>query len=299
METIKDSLKRFCRKDVTADAKKSYNFDNLDKTKYGFTNTNTFLIKSGRNITVDMTKHTFDNSPAGNEIGTFGLEDNVNFTLKSANITGGKHAVYVGSWNNVCTNLENVAIQETNNSAVIYGSNTSKNMQLNMKNCSVKDTKSNSAVRIATSDANYTMEGCTFENNRGLSGGAIDCPAVNDNNKINNSTFTGNQATDGYGGALNIGKVQISDSKFVDNQSNHWERYASKGAGGAVAAQHFIADKCSFDNNKTNDQGGRGAGVFIEISTDSFYNNLLSNWGNTGSNVCGWSMYTYLKYYSQ
>lgn len=354
--------------DVKADAKNGYNVYNLDKTKYCYTSgPYGYLVKSGRNITVDLTGHTFDSSatsvPQGSRMGAFGLEGNVNFNLKNATIKGGDWGIYVHKWDDVTTNLENVSINGTKDSAILYSNDNSKNMKLNMKDCNVTGTCNNSAVRLASGHCIYNIDGCTFEGNHGQNGGAINCPTVNDNDKITNCTFTNNHADNGYGGALHIGKAIISNSKFNNNESNYviglsrYETRANKGAGGAISSSQLIIDRCDFNSNHTNDQagaiivwsrggwgvsaitncnftnnealnvggavrvfdvgkcsdvqyikncqfnnnrchdqGGRGAGVFIEESVNNYYNNVLSNWGNTGNNVREWGIYAYQQY---
>lgn len=266
--------------DVASSAKNGYNLDDLSNNQYGFTVAPYgHLVKSGRTVTVDLNGHTFDSSATSGTIGAFGLEGNVNFTLKNANVKNGHKAIYVYNWDNVSVSLENVSIDGTADSAILFKNPNSKKIHLNLRNTSIKNTKNGSAIRIASADAIYNIDGCTFENNKGGDGGALSCPACNDENTVKNCTFINNNATAGYGGALNIKKASVTDSIFKGNRSAFWGRDSNgngcKGAGGAITAEHLVCDNCIFDGNTTNDQAGA---IFITF--------LNGNWNITAITNC-------------
>jgi len=246
--------------DVKAVKKYGFNAQNLD-WGYGYTALPCgHRIKKGRSVTVDMTGHTFDGSAENKNVEVFGLEDNTKLTLKNAKIVNCMHSILVKEKNNVTCNLENVEIKDTTSAAILYRSQDSKNMELHLKNCDISGTKAGSAVRLASMDTVYTVDGCNFENNTGTSGGgAINCPSLSNKNVVTNSTFTKNFGK-GYGGAINTKKAKVTNCKFIGNRSEFkgtdQTGSGNKGAGGAIAADHLICDRCTFRGNSTNDQAG-------------------------------------------
>ena len=109
-------------------------------------------------------------------------------------------------------------------------------------------------VPAATAAALYTGEEdgeVVFEGNTALDGGGA--ILVQGTNVYNNTTFTANEATESYGGALYVAG-QLTDAKtlemynvtFTDNQS-----YSSGGAIYSTSKAVMLIDDASFSGNKT------------------------------------------------
>lgn len=274
--------------DVNAVKGNGYDLDNIDRTKYGFSiNPSGHLVTKGKTVSVDLTGHTFDASAESGRVEAFQAEDNTCFTLKNANIKNGQFAIYVKERSHVSVALENVNIDGTSDTAILFRSPDSKDINLDLNNCTVKNTKNGSAVRVASKDKTcaINVNGCRFENNSGSDGGAISCPN-NDMLRVNNTTFIGNKATGGYGGAINTFSGIVEGCTFKNNRSAFEGRdstgYGNKGAGGAIAANFLICTDSEFTNNTTNDQAGAiigwGSGIF-RLERCTFTDNQAPNVG--------------------
>lgn len=277
--------------DVKALKDVGYNIDKLDTSKYGFTNKPSgHRIAKGRTVSVDMNGHTFDSTADNGVIEVFGMDDTSSLTLKNTYLKGGFNSFRVKEVSGITLNLEHVIISDTRDAAVYFRSPDSKKMKLEMNDCIIRNTNSCSAVRLVSADTVYTIDGCTFENNKSKEGGAIYCPSLNRKNLIINSTFTGNTAN-GYGGALSVGLANVKGCTFKNNRSSFWGHdetgYGNKGAGGAISTRELICDSCVFENNSTDDQAGaiivwnRNDDRFraVAISNSTFTHNTAPNVG--------------------
>jgi len=117
-----------------------------------------------------------------------------------------------------------------------------------------QDVQRGGAIYLDTS-GNFTVTGCYFSNNVAISGGAIS--VINASINIANSTFVGNSASLGLGGAIHlragviIQQTAISYSLFQNNLAS---------AGGAVLAElDSIVISSEFDNNTATGGDGNGA----------------------------------------
>ena len=117
-----------------------------------------------------------------------------------------------------------------------------------------------------------TVINCTFIGNKANLGGALN------NANIINCTFKNNKAD--YGGAIysTINKIQITDSKFIDNIAND---------GGAISTPNNIKIKnCMFINNRAKEflflqccGGAIRCGKNIQIDNCIFVNNSAEDYG--------------------
>jgi predicted outer membrane repeat protein len=162
-----------------------------------------------------------------------------------------------------------------------------------MKNCVVKNCK-NSAVYLNSSSwlpLRFTIDHCRFEGNQAKEGGgAFFCKCVNDTNTITNCEFINNASYHSCGGALNVGMAVVKNCEFRGNRSEFRFNNLSKGAGGAIYAEHLTCIDSRFYDNKTNDQAGAimlrqvdlNRNIFknrVEISGCTFSGNYAPNVG--------------------
>lgn len=127
-----------------------------------------------------------------------------------------------------------------------------------------------------------TINGGTFKNNEGLSGGAISSMSYDCELNINGGTFENNKSTDKWGGAIvakNI--VSIKNATFENNYS---------GNGGAIFAfnaNNSSFENCTFkdngaDNEKSVKQGGAlfvNGGKDVSVKNNKFINNTAQTGG--------------------
>ena len=124
-----------------------------------------------------------------------------------------------------------------------------------------------------------TMEGCTFEKNRGGDGGAM---AVRKSGTLTNCTFTDNVATVN-GGAIVGGNLDLTACDFIGNHSAT--------TGGAIYCGNLKAADCTFDDNSTRSSGGGAIGASkVEIIGSHFSNNHTASMGSfNGGAIYTWS----------
>lgn len=128
---------------------------------------------------------------------------------------------------------------------------------------------------------NVTLKNCIFKNARNSDFGAV---IVNDDNTstiIEKCTFENNYA--GAGGViLNLGNIDIKDSKFEGN--------CSSDAGGVINNQQNMVSilNCDFINNNSNNEGGAILNWGnIEIKHSNFDNNSSSDGGSINNQENG------------
>ncbi|MBQ7517898.1 MAG: hypothetical protein IJU13_05675, partial [Bacteroidales bacterium] len=175
------------------------------------------------------------------------------------------------------------------------------------------------------------LGGCTVSGNHATSGGALRARqepvvATTDEEQGNetkadititgDNTFSGNYATGGYGGCLDIrtsGKVIISGATFTDNYTDKLASYCKGGAinvsDGGMQTGDFTLSQCVFRGNHTKNQntnsnssddggavniGGNGTNWKLSVKMDkcAFYD----NWANKGGalNILAASTVAYL-----
>ena len=297
------------RDDIKSVKDKSFNVDGLDKDKYGFTPGGNFHVKDGRTITVDLGGHTIDNTACPN-LPTFGFESNTNLIIKNGTIKGGENAFRADGRTKVHINADSLTVTDTTWAGIYMGVHSigaynAKDMKLEMNNCTVKNAKQESALRILPHDSQIILTNCTFENNQSTyDGGAIYTETTNEP-FIKDCTFKNNKANNGYGGAIYAAAINVSGSKlkvigglFEGNVSNkmikdyyvHSNDELKKGAGGAIYCSNLIADGVTFKNNSSNDQAGAiflAPGMTYE---NSYFKSSITNCtfeGNKADHVGG------------
>lgn len=252
------------RDNIKSTKEKSFNYDGLDGNKYGFTPGGNFHVKDGRKITVELGGFTIDNTARPN-LPTFGFESNTFLNVKNGTIKGGENALRTDGRTKVSMKLDKLTVDDTAWAGVYIGVHNigkfdAKEMKLEMNDCTIKRAKIESGLRIMPYEAQVTLNNCTFENNNGLSGGAIYSESIKCVN-LNNCTFKNNKATDGWGGALNgafIVKGGLFENNFSHLYIKPWSKdpNPNKGAGGAIASRKLYVDGATFKNNSTDDQAG-------------------------------------------
>ena len=297
------------RDNIKSTKDKSFNTDGLDQNKYGFTPGGNFHVKDGRKITVDLGGFTIDNTERPN-LPAFGFESNTLLTIQNGTIKGGENALRADGRTKVHIKADKLTVTDTAWAGIYMGVHSigvhnAKDMKLEMTNCTVKNAKQESGLRVLPYDSHITLTNCTFENNDSTySGGAIYTDTTNEA-VIKDCTFKNNKANNGVGGAIAANGVNVTGSKlkvtgglFEGNVSNKTivDRYVrtpedlKKGAGGAIACDNLTADGVTFKNNSSNDQAGA---IFIGpgMSYDrSYFKNSITNCtfeGNKADHVGG------------
>lgn len=236
---------------------KSFNVDGLDKDKYGFTPGGNFHVKDGRTITVDLRGHTIDNTACPN-LPTFGFESNTNFIITNGTIKGGENALRADGRTKVHIKADTLTVTDTAWAGIYMGVHSigaynAKDMTLEMNNCTIKNAKQESAIRVMPRDSKIILTNCTFENNQSTyDGGAIYTETLNEP-FIKDCTFKNNKANNGFGGAIR--------TFHIDNNN--------------------VIKNCQFTNNS-----GRGANVFVQYA-HGMGEKLTKDWGNTINSTSG------------
>lgn len=295
------------REDIKSNKDTGFNFDKLDQNKYGFTPQGGFHVMEGRKITVDLGGHTIDNTACSN-VSAFGFRSNTFLNIKNGTIKGGENALRADCSTNVFIKMDNVTVNDTALSGIYVGAHQigkdkAKNMKLEMNNCTVKNAKQESGVRMIPDDSTLIVNKCHFENNSSANaGGAIYLESKNET-KITDSVFKNNTANNGYGGAIasilqNDPKgsgITVEGGLFEGNVSNkmgpcfHYDPETRfKGAGGAIAGPNLKINNATFKKNSTNDQAGAifSYGQNENWMTDTAITNCTFE-GNTAKHVGG------------
>ena len=297
------------RDDIKSVKGKCFNFDNLDKNKYGFTDGGNFHVQDGRKVTVDLGGHTIDNT-AYSLLPTFGFMSNTFFDIKNGTIKGGDNGLRTDGRTNVHIKADNLTITDTSWAGIYIGLNRNSNyytkdMKVELNNCTIRNAKNESGLRVLPQDSQIILTNCTFENCQSTKdGGAIYTESENEP-FIKDCTFKNNKANNGYGGAIFAethtaagSKLKVVGGLFEGNVSYKMsnDKYYTtmddlkKGAGGAIACANLNADGVTFRNNSSNDQAGA---IFIVpgMSYDkSYFTNSITNCtfeGNKADHVGG------------
>lgn len=254
--------------DLKADKDNGFNFNNLDWKKYGFSPSKNFNIKDNRTITIDLGKHTIDNTARSNKP-IFGCEANTNLTIKNGTLLGGSNAIRNEYRNNVTNKLDGVTIDKTTGTGIFMGRDNDKNIKLDLTKCTIKNA-GNSGVILLPRYGDMTVTGCNFENNSAKYGGGIYTQSINQV-VVTDSNFKNNKAWKGGGGAIVAqshtaggSTLKIVGGLFEGNSSNLIidDKYAQtnedlkKGWGGAVWGENLTVEGATFKNNYSNDQAG-------------------------------------------
>ncbi len=253
------------RDDIKSTKERSFNFDNLDQNKYGFTPGGNYHVKDSRTITVDLGGHTIDNTARPN-LPTFGFESNTFLNIKNGTIKGGENALRADGRTKVHIKADDLTVNDTAWAGIYIGINGvgqsgAKNMKIEMNNCTVKNAKMESGLRVMPWDSHIILNNCTFENNQSAyDGGAVFSKSEN-YAEVNNCTFKNNRANNGWGGAF-CGMLKVNGGLFEGNFSHMYVKpwsqdpVSDRGAGGAISSHCLIADGVTFRKNSTDYQGG-------------------------------------------
>ena len=288
---------------------KCFNTDGLDKDKYGFTPGGSFHVKDGRTITVDLGGYTIDNTACPN-LSTFGFESNTNLIIHNGTIKGGENGLRADGRTKVHIHADKLTVKDTTWAGIYMGVHAigaynAKDMKVNLTNCTIRNAKQESGLRVLPHDSHITLTNCTFENNDSTyDGGAIYTETLNEP-LIKDCTFKNNKANNGVGGAIAADAPVVSGSKlkvigglFEGNVSTKMSRDPNfktiddlkKGAGGAISCNNLIADGVTFKNNSSNDQAGAifiGPGMRYDLP---LFKNSITNCtfeGNKAEHVGG------------
>lgn len=155
---------------------------------------------------------------------------------------------------------------------------------LRIENCRLRRATS---VEIENSDVLFSN--CVFQNNRGREGGAISA-RVDGIVEIQNSEFRRNVATNG-GGAVSLSgtvSLEVSDSRFVNNQANSSREGRPRADGGAISASNsdlslptLSIRRCTFTRNSAEHEGG-AVHVFGFFEIDIRRSTFLQSEAETG-----------------
>lgn len=150
-----------------------------------------------------------------------------------------------------------------------------------------------------------TLEDNTFKNNTARSASGMYCDAReiafdNASVKIKNCTFSGNETTDGSGGAFMLwqtGNAEISDCRFMNNKAGNGTIYISGSESPKANPELIKISNCEFSSNEAildaDGNDGRGAGFYgfsasYTMSNCNFLGNSAASTSgavyNTGSN---------------
>ena len=190
-----------------------------------------------------------------------------------------------------------------NNEGELYGALLATHVDI--INCNFNNNLGDGAISFAGSvyEDSYTstVSGCSFNNNEGLQGGALNLFNYEKiSYKITNCKFKSNSAY--MGGAIyDGGNCEIRDCEFTDNKAdiggaifcNEYDNFNvygskfinnyAKESGGAVNTVKLISN-CYFENNEANydeDTGGEGGAVLVadKVINSKFIKNRASNGG--------------------
>ena len=297
------------RDDIKSVKGKCFNFDNLDKNKYGFTDGGNFHVQDGRKVTVDLGGHTIDNT-AYSLLPTFGFMSNTFFDIKNGTIKGGDNGLRTDGRTNVHIKADNLTITDTSWAGIYIGLNRNSNyytkdMKVELNNCTIRNAKNESGLRVLPQDSQIILTNCTFENCQSTKdGGAIYTESENEP-FIKDCTFKNNKANNGYGGAIFAethtaagSKLKVVGGLFEGNVSTKMSKDPNfktiddlkKGAGGAISCNNLTADGVTFKNNSSNDQAGAifiGPGMRYDLP---LFKNSITNCtfeGNKAEHVGG------------
>lgn len=229
------------------------------------------LSFANKNVTIDLNGHTIECVKSDNN--AIAISDG-SLTIKNGTIKGGNCGIFAL---NSDVNLVNSKIDGANKGIREKGSNITLDSST-ITNCSstgialsynstlhnFKATNSefsNNEFYAILLDGSHNMNlsNCTFDNNKGRSGGAVHIATEELKNEIqfDNCTFNNNNASEN-GGAVDVGyytsgmsgnhKVSFSNCTFSNNKSG--------ANGGAIHGQYVKINNCTFNANSASDNGG-------------------------------------------
>jgi hypothetical protein len=142
------------------------------------------------------------------------------------------------------------------------GALTAKDSDIGVSNCVFQDLGGSIGAGMSVSDADFTVDNCTFANcfERGI--WAVGLNTKNHSGSVTNSTFIGNSEGSGGGGGVSIGNyllgVTISGCYFEGNVTVAGG--GAIGVGGGTPGPWMIQD-CVFVNNIATGGGSGGGAV--------------------------------------
>lgn len=135
------------------------------------------------------------------------------------------------------------------------------------------------AIYFNSKSSQLALTDCTFDSNSAKEGGAVYAHIVN---KISNTTFRANEATDGDAGGIYINRnsnPEVTSSTFEFNK-------CTKRGGGiyldSTSSQLKLSD-CTFNYNSANEGGGVYAHIVNKVSNTAFNNNKAT--GGDGGGI--------------
>ncbi len=194
------------------------------------------IVPSGMKLTVELKGHTINADGA-----LFKIDRGADCTISGGNINDSKTAVTA----NGSTTLKGLRIKGSKDSAVKGGEG-----------------------------AKVVVDGCEFNANEGVKGGAVYLPYFVEGSVIKNSVFENNSSSEeggavytnrglincifknnragSEGGALYVSgnKEYIRKSLFENNSAN------TNGGAAAVSQEYTVFEECDFNNNSANNCGG-------------------------------------------
>lgn len=161
----------------------------------------------------------------------------------------------------------------------IYGSSS----RVKFINCTFKNNLANTSTSSALGGAIFcnagilTIEGCDFRSNTARRGGAISGfqPTIN----IDRTTFSGNEATASYGGAIDNGSessLSVYNSLFVGNVASTTGAAIYTSTTLNTELQKYV--NCTFSHNYN---GSGSSGYAVYTSDNTTVSNCIM-WGNRG-----------------
>ena len=196
------------RIDFKSDKDKGFNFDKLDKDKYGFT-PRAELPRQGRpQRSLSISADTPSITPLVPTLRPSDLRATPLSTSRTAPSRAAKTHSELTAAQKYTSRLTTLPLptphgQASTSARTGIGKANAKNMELEMNNCTVKNAKrKNPVVRMIPDDSTLIVNNCTFENNTSCTdGGAIHLESKK-KATITDSTFKNNKAENGFGGAI-------------------------------------------------------------------------------------------------
>ncbi len=130
-------------------------------------------------------------------------------------------------------------------------------------------------------DGDLNQKNCTFINNNAVDGGAIYNDKDGELKISNNSTFTGNNASNIGGAIYNGGTLTETNSTYNNNNATF--------DGGAIHNVGSMGETSGIYNNNTAYEGGAISNEGILTENKSTYNN---NTATSGGAICNWNIFT-------
>lgn len=255
------------------------------------------LSFSNKNVTIDLNGHTIECVKSDNNAVSI---SSGSLTIQNGTIKGGNNGVFAlnsdvivinskidSATNGIGEKGSNITLESsivTNSSST--GVSLSNSSTFHNFKATNSEFSNNGFYAISLGGAhNMDVYGCTFENNKGVNGGAVNISTEEFKNvvKFNACTFKNNTASEN-GGAVKVGyytsgssgnnEVSFANCTFSNNKAD--------GIGGAIYGQHMKIYNCTFNANYAKKDGGALYLVTNHTISDSKFNDNTSG-GNGGA----------------